>query len=157
MDTSELKLTSAPLRGERLSADGVTFVVDCYNANPDSVISGLESFARIKNGARRIIVLGDMLELGNSSEKYHREVGRSLKSLSFDLVVLVGPQSRFTADETLSAGVEHHKVRHVVSASIGADMLANELRDGDLVYVKGSRGIGLEAVVRRWTDRKGKV
>ena len=154
-DTLAIELRTAPMRGEIIVSDGVTFVSDCYNANPDSVKSGLMSFAERKEHGRRLIVLGDMLELGTESELYHREVAVELSKISFDYIALVGPMSRIIADELIKAGGDSKKIEHFKDSSTCADRLNRFFMAGDLVYVKGSRGIGLEAVMQRWIEKKG--
>ncbi|HUV31829.1 MAG TPA: UDP-N-acetylmuramoyl-tripeptide--D-alanyl-D-alanine ligase [Acidobacteriota bacterium] len=154
VDTAALSFESVPLRGETVTSHGVTFIVDCYNANPDSVKSALASFAECNDHGRRLIILGDMLELGSSSERYHREIGRALAELTFDYAALVGPMTRHTVDEAVSVGVAPNVLEHFESADLCAERMKAKLRDGDLVYVKGSRGIGLEVIVRQWTGRE---
>ncbi|MBU0983432.1 MAG: UDP-N-acetylmuramoyl-tripeptide--D-alanyl-D-alanine ligase [candidate division Zixibacteria bacterium] len=156
VDTEAIVLGSAPMRGETSIVDNVTFVVDCYNANPESVKSGLVSFAAYPAQGRRVIVLGDMLELGEDSEQYHREVGRQLAGQKFGLAMLVGPMSGHAYDAAKKAGVEDKHVLHFATADECATVVGERLMSGDLVYLKGSRGIGLEAVLNAWKKREGK-
>lgn len=149
VDVESIDLNTAPMRGEIISSGGVTFVADCYNANPQSVQSGLRSFDELPVKGRRVVVLGDMLELGGDETKYHRAVGQQLASLKIDLAVLVGPLSGHAADAAVSAGMKSDKVLHFATATKCAEALDSMLKQGDTVYLKGSRGIGLEAVLKR--------
>jgi UDP-N-acetylmuramoyl-tripeptide--D-alanyl-D-alanine ligase len=147
IDTTAIPLDTAPWRGQLIRKGDITFLADCYNANPDSVKAGLQTFFDMPGGKRRIVVLGDMLELGASAERYHREVGRRLAEYSFDLAVLVGEQSRYTLQEAVAAGVPQKKVVHFDDARRCAEAMKEILTGGDFVYLKGSRGIGLEVVL----------
>jgi len=154
-DTLAIELRTAPMRGEIVVSSGVTFVSDCYNANPDSVKSGLISFAERKEHGRRLIVLGDMLELGTESELYHREVAVELSRIPFDYIALIGPMSRIIADELIRAEGDSKRIEHFKDSGSCADKLSRFFMAGDLVYVKGSRGVGLEAIMQRWIEKKG--
>ena len=104
-----------------------------------------------------MIVLGDMLELGTESERYHREVAIELSKIPFDYIALVGPMSRIIADELKEAGGDSETIEHFKDSDDCAGRLNEIFTAGDLVYVKGSRGIGLEAVMQRWIEKKGKT
>jgi UDP-N-acetylmuramoyl-tripeptide--D-alanyl-D-alanine ligase len=118
------------------TAQGGLIVDDSYNSNPDAVARALESAAAFPAG-RRIAILGDMLELGPEGPRFHREAGERAARLGFT-VVGVGELSRAMASDVW-----------LPDASAAADWAAAEVRSGDVVLVKGSRGIGLDRVVRR--------
>jgi UDP-N-acetylmuramoyl-tripeptide--D-alanyl-D-alanine ligase len=86
-------------------------------------------------GARRVAVLGDMRELGPDEGRFHEEVGRYARERGVELLVAVGPLSRGYAGE-----------HHLTSAAEAAELVPGLLREGDTLLVKGSRGVGLEAV-----------
>ncbi|PWB75331.1 hypothetical protein C3F09_02920 [candidate division GN15 bacterium] len=153
IDTRTIAFTTAPMRGQRVTKSGVTFIVDCYNANPESVRLGLLSLDAIPFSGRRVLVLGDMLELGESSEKYHRELGRFLAEHRADVIVLVGPLTRFAHDAALHAGVSARTLLHYTDAAACAEDIRGIVRTGDLVYLKGSRGIGLERVFDAFAEK----
>jgi UDP-N-acetylmuramoyl-tripeptide--D-alanyl-D-alanine ligase len=142
--------TPAAGRGEvfRL-AGGVTLVDDTYNSNPDAAEKALES-ARALAGERWVAVLGEMLELGGAAGGFHRRVGARAAALGFDPIVGVGELAR----ELLAGAVRHGAAGRGVTASHFGDAaqaavgLPSAVRPGDVVLVKGSRGVGLEAVVR---------
>ncbi len=147
VDTSKIEFSTAPMRGQTVTIDNTTYIVDCYNANPDSVRSGLISFEKIKSTGRRVIVLGDMLELGENEVEYHREIGQLLSELHFDQIVLVGPLSRHILDKALEHGISGNKLLHFKNAAEAAIGLKSIVNSGDIVYLKASRGVGLEAIV----------
>lgn len=155
IDTTTIELSTAPMRGERLSLHGVTFIADCYNANPDSMAGGLRTLAAQPRSSRLLVVLGDMLELGEHSRDYHRQIGSLLATLDFDRAYFVGPLSKSMMDGALEGGADESRLAHFENAKLCADSLQHDARPGDLVYVKGSRGIGLETVIERWRSKGG--
>lgn len=155
IDTTTIELSTAPMRGERLSLHGVTFIADCYNANPDSMAGGLRTLAAQPRSGRLLVVLGDMLELGEHSRDYHRQIGSLLARLDFNRAYFVGPLSKSMMDGALEGGADESRLAHFENATLCADRVRHDARPGDLVYVKGSRGIGLETVLERWRSEGG--
>ena len=149
--TDEIELATTGMRGELVEVAGMTFIFDCYNANPESVRTGLKSLDRFPGGERRVIILGDMLELGSDSPRYHTEVGEQLGQHSLDLIVAVGPKSKSIIDGAKASGIPNDRLLHFDNAAACAEQMVDILRSGDLIYLKGSRGIGLEAVLQRFT------
>jgi UDP-N-acetylmuramoyl-tripeptide--D-alanyl-D-alanine ligase len=128
------------LRGERLELPGgVVLIDDCYNANPMSMRAAIDDLAATAP-ARRVAVLGDMLELGPEEGRFHRELGEYATAGEIDVLVTVGGLAR-ELGETFTG--EAHAAPDAVAA---AGLLQGLLRDGDTVLVKGSRGVGLERV-----------
>ena len=101
---------------------------------------------------QRIIVLGDMLELGKHEKDYHRDVGSLLMGVKFDRLVLVGKLAKQIMKGAISAGADKRAMTHFADAGECARELQIELQPGDLVYVKGSRGIGLETIIRAFDE-----
>ena len=135
----------APLRGERVAlAGGVTLINDCYNANPASMAAALADLATDANAVRRVAVLGDMLELGRAAPAYHETLGEQATDARVLLLVTVGPLAQLAGEAFL--GGEHF---HAQDAEHAAAIIEPLLQRGDLVLVKGSRGVGLERVARR--------
>jgi UDP-N-acetylmuramoyl-tripeptide--D-alanyl-D-alanine ligase len=136
-----LDVAFAALRGEHIALPGgVTVVNDCYNANPMSMRAALDDLAATAP-ARRVAVLGDMLELGAlDEERYHRELGEEASAAGVALLVTVGPRAAW-AGETFAG--EH---LHAPDAAHAVSLLQGRLRAGDTVLVKGSRGVALEHV-----------
>jgi UDP-N-acetylmuramoyl-tripeptide--D-alanyl-D-alanine ligase len=126
---------------------GVTLVDDCYNSNPEALARALESAAELAEAAgarRRVAVLGDMLELGAEGPRFHREAGERAARLGFAPLAGVGELSRELVAAARVAGAE---ATWLPDAQAAARWAAGAVRPGDLVLVKGSRGIGLERVV----------
>jgi len=150
VDTTKIALDTAPMRGQMQSRRGIRFLVDCYNANPENVKAGLAGFFAIETKQRRVLVLGDMLELGDDSPKYHEQIGRLLAGYAFDVALLVGPMASHTLDGAAAAGVDRDRLRHYATAEDCAAEIKTVLRKSDLVYLKGSRGIGLEKILEQF-------
>ncbi len=143
--------TAAPAAGRGVvhqvrRQDGqLTVIDDSYNSNPDALGKALAAAAQLA-GARRVAVLGDMLELGPEGPRFHREGGREAVRLGYGLVVGVGELARHLTDGAREAGVA---AAWYPDAAAAADWAATAARPGDVVLVKASRGIGLDRVVRR--------
>jgi UDP-N-acetylmuramoyl-tripeptide--D-alanyl-D-alanine ligase len=137
----KLDVTFSALRGERIAlADGIVLINDCYNANPMSMRAALDDLAA-SAPARRVAVLGDMLELGDErGPGLHREVAAHASARGVELLVTVGPLAAEMAEAF--AGEAHS----VPDATAAAGLLPGLLRERDTVLVKGSRGVGLERV-----------
>ena len=145
---SLLRLTLPGMRWEVSVCGGVTVVNDAYNANPNSMMAVLRTFAKLPCEGRRVAVLGDMLELGGHAEALHREVGRCVAELSPDSLFAVGSDaSRYLADEAVKAGYPAARVfcySGVAEASAAVKAFA---KPGDCVLLKASRGMRLEGVL----------
>jgi UDP-N-acetylmuramoyl-tripeptide--D-alanyl-D-alanine ligase len=141
-------------RGEvRALASGVTVIDDAYNANPLAVERALDVVGAETGAARRIAVLGEMLELGPESKALHARVGRAAARAGVALLVSVGGDAaRALGDGARAAGLPADAVRHAATSDEAAEIVAGLVRDGDLVLVKGSRGVRLERVVDRLAE-----
>jgi UDP-N-acetylmuramoyl-tripeptide--D-alanyl-D-alanine ligase len=139
-------LEAGPGRGRvhRL-AGGMVLVDDSYNSSPPAVASVLETLRLSEPRGRRVLVFGDMLELGPMEKALHREAGRRAAAAGVTMLVAVGPLARETAEAGRRAGLP--QVHHYPDSSSCAESLAEFLRDGDLIVVKGSRRMRMERVV----------
>jgi len=118
---------------------------DTYNANPESVRAALETFAVGAGARRRVIVLGDMLELGAAAEEAHREVGRAVVAAGAAELVGVGRHAWAAVEAARAAGLaESH---HVTTFEDTVALLLKRLAPNDALLVKGSRGMRMERVV----------
>jgi UDP-N-acetylmuramoyl-tripeptide--D-alanyl-D-alanine ligase len=130
------------------TASGATLVDDTYNASPVSVRAALQFLAEtpVAAGRRRLAVLGDMLELGPDEERLHREVGAEAAG-GVDALLAVGPRARWMAEGATAAGLE--RVLTADDVDQAALVLERELAPGvgDLLLVKGSRGVELDRLV----------
>jgi len=121
---------------------GITLLNDAYNANPASTCASLETLAAIE-GRRRIALLGDMLELGGFEAQSHLEVVEAAVSAGIEVLGLVGP--RFRAASCAAEGrIELHLSD--TAEDMGA-RLSGQLRQGDVLLLKGSRGLAMERVL----------
>jgi UDP-N-acetylmuramoyl-tripeptide--D-alanyl-D-alanine ligase len=135
---------SAPHRGELIRAGDVTIVDDSYNASPGSVVAALELLAGMDG--RRIAVLGEMLELGNEQEAGHLRVGEAAATLA-DRLIVVGAGAAAIAEGAQQAGMAAEAITTVADRAAARERLLAELRPGDVVLVKASRGIALDELV----------
>jgi UDP-N-acetylmuramoyl-tripeptide--D-alanyl-D-alanine ligase len=140
---ADFKIAPAPVGGRsRLVAVGDIEVLDeTYNANPESVRAALDSFCRLPAAGRRVVVLGDMAELGAFARAEHQAVGGHLDSLPLDLVVTIGEFAELVAATTVREAV------HCRSNAEAVSLLGGVLRAGDRLLVKGSRAARLEEVI----------
>jgi UDP-N-acetylmuramoyl-tripeptide--D-alanyl-D-alanine ligase len=141
----------AARRGELIRLPGgVTLIDDSYNSSPAALRNALETVKASTGSARKIAVLGEMLELGTHADRLHAECGRAAAGAGLDLLIAVGgdPAARL-ADAARAAGMSATAVIHVPASAEAADLAQRKVRPGDLVLVKGSRGIRTDLVVER--------
>jgi UDP-N-acetylmuramoyl-tripeptide--D-alanyl-D-alanine ligase len=138
-------------RGEVLRlARGVTVIDDSYNANPTATRRALEVLGGSSEPPRRIAILGEMLELGEAGFRLHEEVGGAAAAAHVDrLVALGGNQARALADGAIAAGLPETAVQYFSTSDEAAAAVATLVHPGDLVLVKGSRGVRTDRVVDR--------
>ncbi len=140
-------LRPAPRRGEWITlGQGVVLIDDSYNSNPRALETALRGLGTLPAG-RRVAVLGDMLELGSEEARFHAEAGRTASGTGWDIIVTVGPLARGLAEAARSAGRTADGIAVFDTSEEAAAALPAILRPGDLVLVKGSRGMRTEIVV----------
>ena len=123
---------------------GVTFIEDCYNANPDSMQAALAILSELEPKGKRIAVLGDMLELGEVSENAHRELGRQCAQAGVGLLFTVGAGAALAAAEAGKLGVESYALEGNPQV---VERLREEAGPEDVVLVKASRGMKFEQIL----------
>jgi len=150
-------LRSAELPGARMrvvqTPSGATVIDDCYNAGPDSMRAALQTLLDFPGAGRRVAILGDMKELGEFSESEHRVIGQFAGQF-LDVLIGVGGETRPLLNSAIRAAGEVEQeleVHWFPSSSEAREESAPMIREGDIVLVKGSRSIGLEAVVEELT------
>ncbi len=146
-DAVRAGLLGVDVPGRRMKVaerDGVLVVDDAYNASPASVAAVLETVARLPRPGRRVVALGDMLELGPLGPGLHADVGRAAAALGLDLLVGAGPLMEHAVRAAEQGGM--HAVAVPDSEAAGA-FLAGYLEPGDLLLLKGSRGTKMEAAL----------
>jgi UDP-N-acetylmuramoyl-tripeptide--D-alanyl-D-alanine ligase len=150
------RLRPATHRGEIIRLrDGVTVIDDSYNANPTATRRAIDVLASA-SGRRRVAVLGEMLELGDYATALHEDVGRAIASAGIDLLVAVGgAAAEALATAAVTAGMAADRVRQYANSNRAADAVATLIEPGDVVLVKGSRGVRTERVVERLQAERG--
>jgi len=138
-------------RGELLRLPGgITLVDDSYNSSPSALKTSLDTVKASTGSARKIAVLGEMLELGVHADRLHAECGRAAADAGLELLIAVGGDpARRLAAAARAAGMDASAVIHVATSAEAVDVALEKVRPGDLVLVKGSRGIRTDLVVER--------
>jgi UDP-N-acetylmuramoyl-tripeptide--D-alanyl-D-alanine ligase len=134
---------------------GVTIIDDSYNANPTATKRAIEVLASA-SASRRVAVLGEMLELGEYAPELHADVGRAVAAAGIDLLIAVGggPADALAA-AAVAAGLAASRVHHYATSDQAAEAVAAAVAPGDVVLVKGSRGVKTERVVERLKAERG--
>ena len=143
------QLHPAARRGELLRFDDGTAVIDdSYNCSPASLAAAIDVLAATPGFRRRILAAGEMLELGAASPELHREAGRAAaKTGKVDWILSVQGQAREIAEGAVATGHPRARTEHFASSPEAAEFLATFLQPGDLLLVKGSRGVKMERIV----------
>jgi UDP-N-acetylmuramoyl-tripeptide--D-alanyl-D-alanine ligase len=141
----------APFRGRGRMIDlgrGRRLVDDSYNSSPKALEAALRGLVALP-AKRRIAVLGDMLELGPEEIDFHRRAGKKVFEHGWDVLWAIGPLARYIAEGAVAAGLPAARVRTFETSDEAAEAISSFIEEGDLVLVKGSRGIGTERLVER--------
>lgn len=149
-------LTAVPskMRGELIRfANGVTVIDDSYNSNPQALLEAVRAMAEAKGFKRRIVVAGEMLELGAQGAQLHRQCGREIAAMNIDLLIGV----RGLAKELVEGALKVNAGQAVFSETPeeASEKLIAEIHPGDLVLVKGSRGVRTERVIEKLRSQFG--
>jgi UDP-N-acetylmuramoyl-tripeptide--D-alanyl-D-alanine ligase len=135
------------MRCEVLDVHGAQVVLDCYNANPESMAAALRLLATADVQGRRVAVLGEMLELGPAAAECHREVGRLAARLGIDTLIAIGVHAHDTARGARVEGMCPGDVHEYDQVQDAAGCVGARLGAGDVVVVKASRGMHLEVLI----------
>lgn len=137
------------MRQNIVERNGHTLIIDCYNAAPDSMKSGVTVLTQVSvpEGARRFAVVADMLELGKMAPKLHKSVGETLGAAGIDYILCYGENSKFYIEGAVKKGFDREHCFHFCTHEDMTKFLKENLREGDAVWFKGSRGMKLESVV----------
>jgi UDP-N-acetylmuramoyl-tripeptide--D-alanyl-D-alanine ligase len=143
------KLQQTSMRGRILRfADGFAVIDDSYNSNPQALMRMIEVLSAIPSYTRRILVAGEMLELGKESDGMHFECGTYAASHGLDMVVGIQGAAREIVRAAVKSGMSETQARFFDHADAAAEFVANALHKGDLALVKGSRGVHTEKIVQ---------
>jgi UDP-N-acetylmuramoyl-tripeptide--D-alanyl-D-alanine ligase len=134
-----------PMRLEVSKVGDLTIINDAYNANPQSMHSALRSLQEFPCSGKRIIAAGDMMELGETAEFHHEQLGRLAAGV--DELVVVGQFSGCVSRGAIEAGMPSGSVTTCCSVEEAGRQLEGKVRDGDVVLIKGSRAVGMERLV----------
>ena len=143
----------SPRRLERKQVGEISLIDDTYNSNPASARAALVALTGLPVKGRRLVVIGDMLELGESSERLHRSLGVEVAHSGVDVLVTVGEEAADVADSAVRAGMK--AVHHLGDLQEAIDFLVSELRSGDWLLAKASRALGLDRLVDDLQDLLG--
>jgi len=133
-------------RGEIIRRNGITVINDCYNSNPKALDGMVDALAELP-AERHIAVVGEMLELGDAGPELHRACGRHIAERKIDVLIGVRGLAQYMVEEARKAGIT---TQFVASPEEAGHWLANEMRAGDAVLLKASRGVKLERALEVW-------
>jgi UDP-N-acetylmuramoyl-tripeptide--D-alanyl-D-alanine ligase len=140
----------ADKRGQVVQLGNITVINDCYNSNPKALEAMVDALAAMP-ASRRVVVAGEMLELGPTGEELHRRSGEHMAAKKIDLVVGVRGLAQHLVDAARSAGL---RAEFVPSPEEAGEWLARETRAGDVVLLKASRGVKLERALETWNAHR---
>jgi UDP-N-acetylmuramoyl-tripeptide--D-alanyl-D-alanine ligase len=138
-------------RGQVVQVGNITVLNDCYNSSPKALMAAVDTLKAMP-ARRRIVVAGEMLELGATGEPLHRDCGRYIAAKHLDYLVGVRGLAMPMVEAALAAGM---KAEFVATPEEAGDWLAREAREGDVVLLKGSRGVKLEKTLESWQQKSG--
>ncbi len=141
---------SPRMRGEVISfEEGFTIIDDSYNSNPRALIEMVETISANKDFKRKVVVAGEMLELGETGPELHREAGRQIARLGVDLLIGVRGLAEHLVAGAIGGGLARERATFCGTPEEAARVLESHARAGDLILVKGSRGVKTEIVVQQ--------
>jgi len=148
-------VTPAKMRGEVIDfAAGFTVVDDSYNSNPRSLLSIVQTIAEsATKPKRRIVIAGEMLELGPEGAEMHREAGKEIAQAGIDFLWGVRGLASEMVEGALISGMSREAARFFETSEQAASAICEMAREGDLILVKGSRGVETDKVVKMLRDR----
>ena len=153
-------LSTLPMRGkvralELHDSRRIRVMDDSYNSNPEALRMVLQSVGQSAGGGRRILALGEMLELGPESASWHRRAGRMAARIEPHLLAVVGAGARPVLEGAREAGLEDARTLYFGNSEEAADYLSGIIRSGDFLLIKGSRGVGMDRIAQLLEKGKG--
>jgi UDP-N-acetylmuramoyl-tripeptide--D-alanyl-D-alanine ligase len=139
-------LQPADKRGQVVQVGNITVLYDCYNSSPKALMAAVDTLTAMP-ARRRIVVAGEMLELGPTGEQLHRECGRYIAGRELDFLLGVRGLAKPMVEAAGEAGM---KAEFVATPEEAGEWLARETREGDVVLLKASRGVKLEKALETW-------
>src|SRR5580658_7218251 len=144
-------LQPADKRGQVVQLGNITVLYDCYNSSPKALMAAVDTLAAMP-ARRRIVVAGEMLELGATGEQLHRECGRYVAGSKLDLLLGVRGLAKPMVEVAREAGMN---AEFVATSEEAGEWLARETHDGDVILLKASRGVKLEKALETWKRKSG--
>jgi len=144
-------LKAADKRGQVVQVGNISVINDCYNSNPKALQAMVDALASMP-AKRRIVVAGEMLELGPAGPEMHSAAGRHIAAARIDVLVGVRGLAQNMVDAAKAAGTP---AEFVATSEQAGEWLARETRDGDVVLLKASRGVKLEKALEKWKEISG--
>lgn len=142
------------VRQNRAKKNGISFMLDCFNASPEAMYAALEVLGNAKSEGRKIAVLADMLELGKASKTYHKSVGERFARTGSDMLICYGEDAKQYAAGAVKKGFSEEKCICFEEEQELKGFLKNELREGDLVLIKGSHGMMLDKIYKELYEQQ---
>ena len=146
-------LAPADKRGQVVQLGNITIINDCYNSNPKALEAMVDALAAMP-AKRRIVVAGEMLELGPAGEEMHRRSGQHMEDKKIDLLLGVRGLAQQFVEGASQAGMP---AEFVATPEDAGEWLARETREGDVVLLKASRGVKLERALETWLAQRAKA
>jgi UDP-N-acetylmuramoyl-tripeptide--D-alanyl-D-alanine ligase len=143
-------LQPADKRGQVVQLGNITVLYDCYNSSPKALMAAVDTLAALP-ARRRIVVAGEMMELGVTGEQLHRECGRYMAGSKLDFLLGVRGLAKPMVEAARGAGL---KAEFVSTPEEAGEWLARETREGDVVLLKASRGVKLEKALEVWKAKQ---
>ena len=153
------KLTIPPMRGQILQIQKpgkpcITLWDDSYNSNPEALRMVLDTFAQLQGFQRKVLALGEMLELGPDSVDFHQNSGAHVAQCRPNLLITVGAGGSYISQGAQKKSLSSHQIRHFENSDRAADFLVRELTWGDLLLVKGSRSVKMNHIIEKILQEK---
>ena len=140
------KFPDSRFQSKRLN--GLNLIDDAYNSNPTSFFGALEAFSGLKSRGRKIVVMGDMLELGFSAEELHRKIGHTIGQAKVDMLIGIGPLAGLACEEAKASGFNPRAVYTCGSSQEARNIIPGLVRKNDTILIKGSRAMRLEEIFK---------
>jgi UDP-N-acetylmuramoyl-tripeptide--D-alanyl-D-alanine ligase len=145
-------LSAADKRGQVLQLGNITVINDCYNSNPKALNAMVDALTAM-NAKRRIVVAGEMLELGPAGEEMHRTAGQHAAEKKIDVLIGVRGLAQAMVESAQNAGTQ---AEFLTTPEEAGEWLARETRAGDVVLLKASRGVKLEKALETWKAKRNR-
>jgi UDP-N-acetylmuramoyl-tripeptide--D-alanyl-D-alanine ligase len=145
------KVSLPEMRLEKVKAGDVTFINDSYNANPSSFECALKVLAGEAFAAKRGVVAGDMMELGDRTEEFHKSIGKSIAEKGIDFLIAIGPNAGHMVSGAVGGGMPSARAMTAATHQAAAQLVRGLAGAGTIVLLKGSRSARMEEVLKCFT------